>query len=189
MQSKNATIEQLRAHLSQVAPMRTSKPDLPTAIPELDAAIGGWPCPGIVSIHGAIGTGRMGVILNAMKTLTNNERMVAIVDSVGWLYPPGLPGINLQKLMLVRCGTHRAGWAAAQLAASGAIPMVVLLDPSSLGAHAHRFLGATEAGQSTLFVLTERPEPNLKASVRLKTMGDQRLKIERGAPHQPVITW
>ena len=123
-----------------------------------------------------------------MQTLTQNERVVAIVDPVGWLYPPGLPGINLQKLMLVRCGAARAGWAATQLVSSGAIPMVVLLDPSSLGANAHRFLRATESGQSTLFVLSEKPDHRLKASIRLQTLDGQKIKIERGAPHQPVIT-
>ena len=189
MTSKSATIEQLRAHLSQVAPMRVPKANIPTSIPELDATIGGWPCPGIVSIHGAIGTGRIGILLNTMKALTQNERMVAIVDPVGWLYPPGLPDINLQKLMLVRCGSERSGWAASQLLSSGAIPMVVLLDPPPLGANIHRFLRATEAGKSTLFVLTEQHESGLKASIRLKTLGNHRIKIERGAPHQPVITW
>ena len=184
-----ATIEQLRAHLSQVAPMRQAQPHVPTSIPALDAEIGGWPCPGIVSIHGAIGTGRLGIILNRMQNLTEGDRVVAIVDPVGWLYPPGLPGINLQKLMLIRCGAARAGWAATQLASSGAIPMVVLLDPSSLGANTHRFLRATESGQSTLFVLTEQPVQRLNASIRIQTLGDRRLKIERGAPHQPVITW
>ncbi len=189
MSSKLATIEKLRAHLSQVAPMRPSQPHVATCIPALDAEIGGWPCPGIVSIHGAIGTGRIGIILNTMQTLTQNERVVAIVDPLGWLYPPGLPGIDLQKLMLVRCGSARAGWAAAQLASSGAIPMVVLLDPTSLGANAHRFLQATEAGQSTLFVLTEKPDHRLNASIRIQTLDNRKLKIERGAPHQPVITW
>jgi len=168
--------------------MRTGAPPVSTHIPRLDSEIRGWPCPGVVSIHGGVGTGRMGVVLPSMQTHTQNDKMVAIVDPLGWLHPPGLPDINLQRLMIVRCGGARAGWAAAQLAASGAIPLVVLLDPPPLRADARRLRRATEAGQSTLFVLTEQPDQHLNTPIRLRTLGNGQLKIERGAPHQPVIT-
>ena len=188
MSNRSSTIAQLRAHLSQVAPMRTSTPPISTEIPQLDAELGGWPCPGVVSIHGAIGTGRIGIVLPTLQSHTQRGCTIAIVDPLGWLHPPGLPGLNLRKLMIVRCGNERAHWAAAQLVASGAIPIVVLLDPPHLRTNAHQLIHATESGKSTLFVLTERPEIRLTASVRIKTLGQGKLKIERGAPHQPVIT-
>jgi len=168
--------------------MRTGSPPVATGIPELDAHIQGWPCPGLVGIHGAAGTGRIGLVLPALKLHTQAHRMVAIVDPLGWLYPPGLPGLHLQYLMLIRCGGARAAWATAQLAASGAVPLIILLDPPPLGRDARRMLRATESGKSTVVVLTERPDPQLCAPVRLRTLGQKRVQIERGAPTQPVIT-
>jgi len=188
MSTQALTLDQLRAHLSRVAPMRTGAPVVSTGLPRLDAVLGGWPRPGIVSIHGAIGTGRLGSILPIMRSLTHRDHTVAIVDPTGWLHPPGLPGVNLQKLMIVRCGSERASWAASQLAASGAIPITVLLDPPPLRTSAHRLMHATEAGKSTLFVLTEQRDPHLTTPIRMRTIGNGKIEIERGAPHQPVIT-
>jgi hypothetical protein len=188
MSSRAATIADLRAHLSAVAPMRTGAPPVATGISTLDDHIQGWPCPGLVSIHGAAGTGRIGLVLPSLQAHTQAHRMVAIVDPLGWLYPPGLPDLHLQHLMLIRCGGTRAAWATAQLAASGAMPFIVLLDPPPLGRDARRMLRATETGQSTIVVLTERPDPNLCAPVRLRTLGQKQVQIERGASTQPVIT-
>jgi hypothetical protein len=188
MSSRASTIADLRAHISTVAPMRTGASPVATGIPNLDAHIQGWPCPGLVSIHGAVGTGRFGLILPSLQAHTNDNRMVAIVDPLGWLYPPGLPGLQLEHMMLVRCGGERAAWATAQLAASGAVPLIVLLDPPPLGRDARRMMRATEMGQSTIAVLTERPDPHLCAPVRLRTLGQKQIQIERGASAQPVIT-
>ena len=168
--------------------MRPSTPPISTEIPHLDAEIGGWPCPGVVSVHGAVGTGRIGTVLPTMQAQTQRDQTIAIVDSLGWLHPPGLPEINLRKLMIVRCGNERASWAAAQLAASGAIPIVLLLDPPPIRGDARRLIHAAEAGKSTLFILTERPQTHLSAPIRIKTLGNRKIEIERGAPHQPVIT-
>ena len=180
MSSRTAIIANLRDHLAKVAPMREPPPPSPTGIEALDAQIGGWPQPGIAHIHGAIGSGRMGLILPAIQVHTQAGRTVAIVDPMGWLYPPGLPGVDLQYLMLVRCGSIQAGWATTQLAGSGALPMTVLLDPPALSQDASRLLRATESGQSTVAVLTEIPDPRLSAQVRLRCLGGGEVHIERG---------
>ena len=182
-----STIAELRAHLARIAPVRAPAPPSPTGLPQLDKHLGGWPHPGVASIHGSAGTGRIGLVLPAMQNHTQAERTVAIVDPLGWLHPPGLPGINLQHLMLVRCGGPRAGWAATQLASCGAIPMVVVLDPPPLSRDGLRLLRATEAGGSTAVVLSERPDPQLSATVRLKMLGHHRVQIERGAPGTPTV--
>ena len=80
MSSRAAIIEDLRAHLAKVAPMRETPPPTPTGIAALDAHIGGWPQPGIAHIHGAIGSGRMGLVLPAMQAHTQAGRTVAVVD-------------------------------------------------------------------------------------------------------------
>ena len=187
MSSHASIIAKLRAHLESIAPMRTPADSIPTGWSELDAAIGGWPQPGVVAIHGAVGTGRMGVVLPAMYTLSHRQQTVALVDPLGWCHPPGLPEIDLRHLMLIRCGSAEAGWAAIQLASSGAIPLVIVLDPPPLYRDAIRLLRATESGASTTVVLTERPDPHLTAPVRIQTLGARQIRIERGAPGNPCM--
>ena len=182
-----STIEELRAHLAQIAPVREQHPPTATGHPTLDMHLGGWPHPGVASIHGAVGTGRIGLILPALQSHTVAKRTVAIVDPLGWLHPPGLPGVNLKHLMLIRCGGPKAGWAATQLAGCGAIPMVVLLDPPPLAREGLRLLRATESGHSTAIVLSEQLDPQLSASTRLRMLGHHRIRIERGAPGSPVV--
>lgn len=167
--------------------MRSAPTAEPTGVEALDKYIGGWPNPGVASIHGAVGSGRMGLILPALKRHTQAGRTIAIVDPLGWLYPPGLPGLDLQHLMMIRCGGPKSGWATIQLAASGALGMVVLLDPPPLRRDGLRLLRATESGHSTVVVLTERPDPHLTAPIRLHSMGNQRFKVERGAVTQPIF--
>ena len=188
MASRATTLAELRAHLAAVAPMRTGTPPTSTGWGELDAAIGGWPRPGVVAIYGAVGTGRMGVILPSLQHHTQAGRTVALVDPLGWCHPPGLPGVDLRHLMLIRCGGSQAGWAAIQLAASGAVPLVVLLDPPPLAGDARRLLCATESGDSTAIVLTERPDARLTTPVRIHTLGGGQVRIDRGAPGQPAFT-
>lgn len=184
MSSRAAIIADLRAHLAKVAPMRAPPPPSPTGIDGLDAHIGGWPQPGIAHIHGAVGSGRMGLVLPAIQAHTQAGRTVAIVDPMSWLYPPGLPDVDLQYLMLVRCGSIQAGWATTQLAGSGALPMIVLLDPPPLSQDASRLLRATESGQSTVAVLTETPDPRLSAQVRLRCLGGGEVRVERSTAGQ-----
>jgi len=103
---------------------------------------------------------------------------VAMVDAVGWIHPPGLPGVDLRYLMLVRPGSARAAWAATQLAGSGATPLVVLLDPPRLGREGLRLARAAESGHSTVLVLSETRDPDLPAQVRVAVLGQGRLRIQ-----------
>jgi len=129
----------------------------------------------------------MGVVLPSLQEHTQAGRTVALVDPLGWCHPPGLPGVDLRHLMLIRCGSPQSGWATIQLASSGAVPLVILLDPPPLSSDARRLLGATESGESTVIVLTERPDGHLTAPVRIHTLGGGVIRVERGAPGQPEI--
>ena len=188
MASSTSILDELRAHIASIAPMRTRSAATPTGWAELDQHIGGWPRPGIVSVHGAVGTGRLGVILPMLRAHTHKQQTVAIVDPMGWIHPPGLPGVDFNHLMLIRCGSVQAGWAAHQVASSGAVPVVVLLDPPSLARDGVRLSRATETGSSTAIVITERPDPRLSAPVRIQTIGGHRIVIERGAPGTPCLS-
>ena len=189
MDSRAAIIADLRAQLSQVAPMRTQAPPSPTGIPSIDQHIEGWPSPGVALIHGPVGSGRFSLILPALRQHTEAGRTIAIVDPLGWLYPPGLPNIDLQRLMLVRCGSPLSGWAATQLAASGALPMTILLDPPPLRRDAIRLMRAAQTGESTVIVLTEQPDRDLAAPVRLRCLSSKEVQIERGAAGQPRVSF
>lgn len=168
--------------------MRERPPSTHTGWPELDEHIGGWPCPGVAAIHGAVGTGRLGIVLPALQEHSQAGRTVAVVDPLSWCHPPGLPGVDFRHLMLVRCGSTQAGWAAIQIATSGAVPLVVLLDPPRLGRDAVRLMRATESGRSTAIVLMEKPDPQFAVSVRIQTLGDRRIQVDRGAPGKPTLT-
>jgi hypothetical protein len=183
MPSRAATIAALRAHLAEVAPHRGVPKHIPTGLPILDAALGGWPAPGVGALHGPVGSGRLGLVLPALQGHTQAERTVAVVDAMGWLHPPGLPGVDLRHLMLVRPGSARAGWAATQLAGSGAIPLVVLLDPPRLGREGLRLVRAADSGCSTVLVISEDRDMDLPAQLRIAVLGQGRVRIQSsGSP-------
>jgi RecA/RadA recombinase len=185
--SRAETIAALRQHIAQVAPHRGGGRCATTGIPSLDVAIGGWPRPGVASIHGAVGSGRMGLVLPAIVAHTQRARTVAVVDAIGWLYPPGLPGVDLRYLMIVRPGSARAAWAAVQLAGSGAVPLTVLLDPPRIGRNGLRLSRAAERGDSTVIVIGEARDADMVAGVRMAVQGGGQVQIERGGGGALVI--
>jgi hypothetical protein len=161
----------------------------PTGFAPLDA-IAGWPAPGLAEITGLPGTGRMGLLLPLLARHTRAGRWVAIIDVLARLHPPGLTGVAWPRLLVVRPGAERAVWAAEQLAASGAVSVVALLDPMPVGRAGYRLLRGAEQGGSTVVVIGERSEQTLPASLRIQALsqapGALRVRIVR-APgrHQP----
>jgi hypothetical protein len=185
--SRAETLAALRQHIAKVAPYRGEAVRASTGLSALDAAIKGWPQPGVALVHGAVGSGRVGLVLPALVAHTQARRTVAVVDAIGWLHPPGLPGVDLRYLMIVRPGAARAGWAAIQLAGSGAVPLIVVLDPPRLRRDGLRLSRATEAGDSTVIVLTEAPDPDVVAAVRVGVLGQGQVQIERGGSGIVVV--
>ncbi len=178
----------LRAHLARVAPAPSihRQPALPSGIPDLDRLVGGWPRPGVSEILGRPGSGRLSLLLPVMRAVSlgspplSSPRPVAIVDPQGTLHPPGLPGLPLDQVLLVRPGS-RALWATEQLARSGALPLVILVDPAPLGRGARRLLHAAEAGACSLVLLSEGKPVQLPVAVRLQATGKRRFRVTRGA--------
>ena len=158
---------------------------LPLGIPELDSLIEGWPRPGLAALHGAVGSGRIDLILPALQHVTRSGGSVGIVDPVGWLNPPGLCGVVLDRVLLVRPGATRAGWAAEQLLRSGALPFVVLLDAGPLRRAGRRLQHAAEAGDACLCVVSEAHDPSLPVALRIEVKGNGRVRLAKGVPrHQ-----
>lgn len=186
--SRAETLAALREHLNRVAPMRApaaTRARLPLGVPELERFLHGWPRPGLAELAGAVGSGRLDLVLPALQELTHSGNTVGVVDPVGWLNPPGLRGVVLDRVLLVRPGATRAGWATEQLLRSGALPLVLLVDPGPLRRSGRRLQHAAEAGDACLCVLSERHDPSLPAALRLEVRGQGRVRIAKGAPrHQ-----
>ncbi len=177
--TKAQVLAELRAHIAQVAPVRTTPGRVPTGNACLETQLGGWPCPGISLIEGRPGMGRLGVILPTLRRLTHKGQRVVLVDGLGWLHPPGLEGVDLSQLILIQSGT-RTGWVATQLARSGGFPLVVVLDPPRLGRGGRTLQHAAEQGRCAVVLISENREPSIPLSARLCMLPGGRLRILRG---------
>lgn len=122
-------------------------------------------------ISGPPGSGRLSLLLPAMATQTRLDRPVAVVDPGELLHPPGLVGVELERLLLVRPGPERALWAVEQLAASGVFPLVVALEPPQPGGSGQRLRRAATRGGACLALITRWQPGGVPASVRLETTG------------------
>jgi len=183
MSDRAAIVAQLRDHLSRVAPVRAAPPvRLPLGVPGLERLVDGWPRPGLAEVVGAPGRGRIDLLLPALQELTLNRQTVALIDPVGWLNPPGLRGVDLDFVLVVRPGATRAAWAAEQLLRCGGVPLVALLDAGSLARSGRRLQHAAEHGDACLCVLSERPDPRLPVRLRLELGGSGRVRVTKGAP-------
>ena len=185
-QDRAAILADLRRQLAEKAPVRPPATPLPSGIPSLDAATGGWPRPGVAAVRGAPGTGRLGLVLPALRALSCADRMVAVVDAMGWLNPPGLPGVRMSRLLLVRPGVGQACWAAEQLASSGAVPLAAVLDAPPFGRASLRLQRAAESGGSTVIVVGE--DPGLSSGLTIEMSGARAARVTRGAPGEPVLS-
>ena len=175
------TVARLRAHLARVAPVRGAGiRGLPSGFEVLDARTGGWPRPGLALVQGAPGVGRLGLLLPAMQAVQAEGRGLAVVDPVGWFNPPGMPGVDMGRLLLVRAGGAQAAWATEQLARSGALPLVILLDPPPLRRAGRRLQHAAEAGHCSVVILSELAETELPAALRLEVQGPGRVLLHKG---------
>lgn len=151
---------------------RISGGRLSGGLPGIDAWFGGWPSPGVTEIVGAPGSGRLAAILPALATLTRQGRPIVVIDPGMQIHPPGL-GLDLTQVVLVRPPGDQAGWVAEQVARSGAVAAMLLLDPPRLGRAGLRISRACEAGNMAVFVVAEVAEADVPAALRLSTLGWQ----------------
>jgi hypothetical protein len=156
---------------------------LDAVLPAIESWLGAWPRPGVTELVGAPGSGRLALILPSLAALTRAGRPVVVIDAMEQLYPPGwatpwahpdvagAAGCDLGQLWVVRPGLDRAAWAAEQVARSGAVEALLLLDAPRLGRAGLRLARAAEQGGSALFVVAEEAEAELPAAMRLHVGG------------------
>lgn len=142
-----------------------------TGIAGLDAWLRGWVSPGPIEIVGRPGAGRLALVAPLLARLTTQGRTVVLLDPMLQVNPAGLTGVDLARVVLVRSPGERAAWAAEQVARSGAVDALVVLDAPAFGRGGVRLARAAEAGAVPTFVLAERPEVDLPAVVRLEALG------------------
>jgi len=177
------TLQKLRRHIARVAPFRAPARGLPSGHLELDRITGGWPRPGLSSVEGAPGSGRLEVLLPLLRWLTARGDRVPVVDSAGWLYPPGLRGVVMNQVLWVRPGASRAAWAAGHLARCGAFPLVVLLDPLRMGRGGRRLQLASEEGGTVIVRLSDSTDRSYPATLQLVmegNAGQRTVRVVRG---------
>jgi hypothetical protein len=150
-----------------------------TGLAALDEWLRGWPRAGVVELVGPLGAGRLALVIPLLARLTRQGRSILVVDPLHAVHPPGLGGVDPTRLVLVRPPGERAAWAAEQVARSGAVEALLLVDTPPLGRGGVRLARAAEAGGMLVFVVTERPEAELPASLRLEVAGweDTRLRV------------
>jgi hypothetical protein len=144
---------------------------LSTGIAGVDLWLGGWPKPGPIEIAGPLGAGRLALVVPLLERLTREGRTVILVDPLQQVNPPGLGKVDSARIVLVRPPPERAAWAGEQIARSGAVDAMVLVDVPPLGRGGVRLTRAAEAGNVLTFVLAERPELELPAVLRLEVGG------------------
>lgn len=171
--ARKDTIDALRKQIAALegrAP-RLRPGTLSTHIDALDEACGGWPRPGLSELAAAPGRGRLSLALPSVRALTREGQAVAVIDALGRVYPPGWAGVNAARLLVVQPSPEQVGWAAEQIARSGACPLLLILDPPGLGRAGVRLARACEQGDCAALVLVERSDRRLPAGLRLQVRG------------------
>ena len=184
------TLDRLRGLVAAVGPpvVSFSTRTVPSGFPDLDERLGGWPSPGVVEISGFVGSGRLSLVIPTVVLRTKAAEPVVLVDPLAMVHAPGWPGVDPRYLLVIRPPPHHAAWAAEQVASSGAVGLVLLLDPPRLGRAGARLMRAAERGGSTLLILSERSEKSLPAPLRLEVnQGVARVLRWRGGSHGQVF--
>lgn len=114
---------------------------------------------------------------------------MAIVDPGGILHPPGLRGVLLDHVLLVRPGVTRVLWATEQLARCDVLPVTLVIDPPGLSRSATRLQRAADAGQSTVIIVSEVHQRRLPVGLHLRTGRPGHVQMLRGGRGRGSERW
>ena len=167
------SLDALRARIREIEGSHVEVRRAPSGLEELDELIGGLPSPGLVEVHGSMGSGRTRLALAVAAARTRRGQRVAWIDFGSMLYPPAVRqhGVDLRSLLVLRPPPDRSTWAAEQVIRSGCFSLVVLGEVEVARWSGQRWSLAAEQGGCTVLALSERACRSLPASVRLHTSG------------------
>ena len=79
---------------------------IPTGVPEVDAALGGFPRGALTEICGAASSGRTSLLLATLAQATHRLEVCALIDVTDAFDPASATaaGVDLNRLLWVRCG-------------------------------------------------------------------------------------
>jgi hypothetical protein len=79
-----------------------------SGIPQIDALSGGLPRGCLTEVCGPASSGRTSLLLSALTAATRREEICALIDVSDAFDPPSAAaaGLNLERLLWIRCGAH-----------------------------------------------------------------------------------
>jgi recombination protein RecA len=127
-----ALADRISSALTPVA--KTIREVMPTGIAGIDALLdGGLPAGAVTEMIGAECSGRTGLALSFVAQITQSERVCAWIDVSNALSPESAAasGIDLKRLLWVRCGVQPAGQLASSSQTNFALPEKYLAPPAA----------------------------------------------------------
>jgi recombination protein RecA len=170
-----AAVDALRARIAAIEGIRVGGGRAPSGVGALDAVTGGLPAPGLVALHGEVGSGRSRLAAAVLAACAAGGRSVAWIDGARQLHPPALAelGIPLDALLIVRPPAGHAVWAAEQVLASGCFPRVAISGVERVGVGGQRWARAAEQGRATALIVVGDAGRDLPAALRLRVEGER----------------
>ena len=165
---KQLAVDALRARYCQL-PM-VHRGQVAMDVPALDAWLGGWPVGALTEIAGLPGSGRLALLVPLLRRLARQGQRVVVVDPGQVFHPPALPEL-VESVLLLRPPPAQSAWVAEQVARAGAVKLAILLDLPQSERVGLRLAKATEAGLSTVIVVSGESDVALPAALRLRVGG------------------
>jgi len=156
---------------------------------------GGWPQGALSEVVGPVGGGSTRLLLNTVAHHTARAEQVIWVDTPGAFYPPMAAqlGVDLQGLVLLRPTADRVPWVVEQVAASGAVPLVIVAHPPEIPGAAERWLHAARRGQCALILQSPKPLRTLRPALRVRVRSGRVMATRRqgggGAQEWALEPW
>lgn len=151
---------------------------VPTGIPELDRLTGGLPRGALTEIFGPPSSGRTSLLVSVLATAAARQEVCALVDATEAFDPASAVGVDLERLLWIRCAgdPERALKAADRVVNAGGFSLIVLdladVAPRRLGSIPlvcwFRLRRAVEGTPAVLLAVTPRPCTGTCASLLLE---------------------
>jgi recombination protein RecA len=152
---------------------------VPAGIPEIDSLAGGLPRGSLTEICGPCCSGRTSLLISALAERTAHEEVCALIDGRDSFdpYSAEAAGVELKKLLWVRCRNIDQAFRATDLLIQGGGFSLIALDLSDLPPETvryvplntwFRFRRAVEDTPTILVVLEQEPHAKTCASLVLR---------------------